>query len=137
MGVVGDDERIELDEAGWRARLSPQQFLVLREKGTDRPFSGPYTHPGATGTFRCAGCGAELFDSTTQFDSGSGWPSFTAPVEASRVELHEDRSHGMTRVEVTCARCGGHLGHLFDDGPGPTRQRWCVNSTSLELGEDD
>ncbi len=133
--MADDRERLELDEGQWRARLSPTQFLVLREKGTDPPFTGEFTHPGAAGTFRCAGCGAPLFESSTQFDSGSGWPSFTAPLDAARVELHEDRSHGMVRTEVTCARCGGHLGHVFDDGPGPAGQRWCVNSTSLELDE--
>ena len=119
----------------WRERLSPEQYAVLREKGTDAPFAGRFVHPGPDGVYRCAACGAELFDSTVQFDSGSGWPSFTEPTNLRHVELHEDRSHGMVRTEVTCRRCGGHLGHLFDDGPGPTGQRWCINSTSLALAD--
>ena len=129
------EERVELSDVQWRARLSPEQYHVLREKGTDPPFAGVFTHPGPDGIYRCAACGAELFDSTVQFDSGSGWPSFSEPLVAERVELHEDTSHGMVRTEVTCRRCGGHLGHVFDDGPGPTGARWCINSTSLDLGE--
>ncbi|MHB8247151.1 MAG: peptide-methionine (R)-S-oxide reductase MsrB [Acidimicrobiales bacterium] len=121
----------------WRAKLTPEQYRVLREKGTDPAFSGTFTHPGADGLYRCAGCGAVLFDSETQFDSGSGWPSFTEPADLENVELHEDRSLGMTRTEVTCKACGGHLGHLFDDGPGLKGQRWCINSTSLELDPRD
>ena len=120
-------------EAEWRSRLSPDAYRVLRERATDAPFSGRYTHPGAAGRFRCAGCGAELFDDETQYDSGSGWPSFTEPVDPEQVELREDRDHHMVRVEVACARCGGHLGHVFPDGPGPAGERWCINSTSLEL----
>ncbi|MGA2873507.1 MAG: peptide-methionine (R)-S-oxide reductase MsrB [Candidatus Dormibacteria bacterium] len=120
-------------EDQWRSRLSPQEYRVLREKGTDPPFRGPFTHPGQQGVFRCAGCGAELFSSDTQFDSGSGWPSFTAPVDPERVALDQDRSLGSVRTEVMCSRCGGHLGHVFDDGPDPTGQRWCINSTSLKL----
>lgn len=120
-------------EAEWRSRLSPAAYRVLRERATDAPFSGRYTHPGAPGRYRCAGCGAELFDAARQYDSGSGWPSFTEPVDPDRVALREDTSHRMVRVEVACARCGGHLGHLFPDGPGPAGERWCINSTSLEL----
>jgi peptide-methionine (R)-S-oxide reductase len=126
-------ERLELSEEEWRRRLTPAQFHVLRERGTDPPFTGEYTHPGRPGTYRCAGCGAALFDAASQYDSGSGWPSFTRPIDASLVELREDRSHGMVRTEVACARCGGHLGHVFDDGPAPEGRRWCINSTSLEL----
>lgn len=117
----------------WRQSLTPKQYHVLREKGTDPAFSGEYTHPGHQGMFRCAGCGAELFSSETQFDSGSGWPSFTAPVDPANVELDEDRSLGTRRTEVLCSRCGGHLGHVFEDGPKPTGQRWCINSTSIDL----
>ncbi|MGH7610413.1 MAG: peptide-methionine (R)-S-oxide reductase MsrB [Candidatus Dormibacteria bacterium] len=122
-------------EAEWRQRLSPDEYHVLREKGTDRAFTGEFTHPGRRGMFRCAGCGMELFSSETQFDSGSGWPSFTSPLESGRVDLAEDRSLGRQRTEVLCSSCGGHLGHLFDDGPGPTGQRWCINSTSLTLDQ--
>ncbi len=128
---ASEADRLELSEEAWRARLTPEQYHILRDRGTDRPFAGAYTHPAARGRYRCAGCGAELFDAGTQFDSGSGWPSFTEPVSPDRVELREDRSHGMTRIEVSCRRCGGHLGHLFDDGPAPRNERWCINSTSL------
>ena len=123
----------DVSEPYWRQRLTPQQFRVLRQKGTDRPFEGEFTHPVYSGLFRCAGCNAALFSSETQFDSGSGWPSFSAPIDPDRVELHEDLSHNMVRTEVTCRSCGGHLGHLFDDGPHPTGQRWCINSSSLDL----
>lgn len=126
---------LSLSEQEWRERLTPMQYHVLREKGTERAYTGEYEHPEFDGTFRCAGCGAELFSSDDQFDSGSGWPSFVQPVDSSAVDLHEDRSFGMRRVEVTCRRCGGHLGHLFPDGPNPTGQRWCINSASLALDE--
>lgn len=124
---------LELDEQEWRRRLTPEQYRVLREQATDPAFTGRFVHPGPEGTYRCAGCGAELFASATQFDSGSGWPSFTAPVEDEAVGVREDLSHGMRRIEAVCRRCGGHLGHVFDDGPGPTGRRWCINSTSLEM----
>ncbi len=130
---MGTDESLELTDNEWRERLTPEQYRVLRQKGTDVAFTGPYVHPGADGVYRCAGCGAELFGADVQFDSGSGWPSFTEPMNRENVELHTDRSHGMARTEVTCKRCGGHLGHVFEDGPGPTGERWCINSTSLEL----
>jgi peptide-methionine (R)-S-oxide reductase len=122
-----------VSEDEWRQRLTPQQYHVLREKGTDRPFEGEFTHPVFEGVFRCAACGTTLFSTETQFDSGCGWPSFTAPVDGDNVALNQDLSHNMVRIEVTCRNCGGHLGHVFDDGPNPTGQRWCINSSSLDL----
>ncbi len=129
-------EPFELADDEWRERLTPDQYRVLRQKGTDPAFTGRFTHPGPDGQYRCAACGTVLFDSATQFDSGSGWPSFTEPANLANVELHTDTSLGMVRTEVTCKHCGGHLGHLFDDGPSPAGQRWCINSSSLELDPD-
>jgi len=117
----------------WREELTPEQYEVLRRKGTERPFSGKYAHSKDDGMYHGAGCGAALFSSDAKFDSGTGWPSFTEPAIAEAVELREDRTHGMRRTEVTCRACGGHLGHVFPDGPGPNGLRYCINSVSLDL----
>src|SRR6266571_8452044 len=119
---------VQLSDQEWRERLTPEQYEILRRHGTERPFTGAYVHAKEDGTYRCAGCGAELFSSDTKFDSGTGWPSFTEPADRANVELEDDYSHGMHRIEVTCAACGGHLGHVFPDGPGRTRERYCINS---------
>ena len=124
-------EKVTKTDDEWRAELSPDQFRVLRQKGTERAFTGAYWNAHDEAMYVCAGCGAKLFASNTKYDSGSGWPSFTAPASGDAVATEMDHSHGMTRVEVTCARCGGHLGHVFDDGPGPTGKRFCINPASL------
>jgi peptide-methionine (R)-S-oxide reductase len=130
-------EKVEKSEAQWRDELSPDQFEVLRNKGTERAFTGALLNNKETGMYTCAGCGTPLFASDTKFDSGSGWPSFWEPAGDDRVALHEDLSHGMRRVEVTCAACGGHLGHVFPDGPQPTGDRYCINSLSLGFQADE
>ena len=129
--------KVEKSEQEWREQLTPEQYEVLRRAGTEPPFSGAYNYAKESGMYLCAACGAELFPSDTKFDSGTGWPSFTEPATAEAVELHTDRSLGMTRTEVTCRRCGSHLGHVFDDGPNPTGQRYCINSLSLDLDPAD
>ena len=115
----------------WKRKLAPAQYQVLREKGTERPFTGQFVHNKENGIYTCAGCGAELFSSDAKFDSGTGWPSFDKPENNKNVELREDTTHGMVRTEVICKKCGGHLGHVFNDGPTATGQRYCINSCSL------
>jgi peptide-methionine (R)-S-oxide reductase len=129
------NDKIEKSDDEWKRTLTPEQFRVLREKGTEAAFTGKYWDVDADGMFRCAGCGAALFSSDAKFDSGTGWPSFTSPAAKDAVELRVDESHGMRRTEVVCAKCGGHLGHVFDDGPGPEGKRFCINSCSLALDE--
>ena len=126
-------DKIRKSDEEWRRSLTPEQYRILREKGTERPFTGQYAETKTPGVYLCAACGLELFASDTKFDSGSGWPSFYDPLDKEHVEEHEDRSHGMVRTEVTCSRCGGHLGHVFPDGPNPTGLRYCINSASLRL----
>ena len=126
-------EKIQKTDAEWRAELTPEQYRVLREKGTERPGTGPLNHTKDRGVYRCAGCGTELFLSDTKYDSGSGWPSFFRPASEEAVDTEEDGSFFMRRTEVTCSTCGGHLGHVFDDGPNPTGLRYCINSAALEF----
>jgi peptide-methionine (R)-S-oxide reductase len=126
-------DRVEKTDAEWRSELTPEQYDVLRRKGTERPFAGTYVDTKEPGVYRCAGCGAELFRSEAKFDSGTGWPSFVEPASLDSVETEVDTRHGMVRTEVTCARCGGHLGHVFPDGPAPTGLRYCINSCALDL----
>lgn len=126
-------DQLNLSESEWRKRLTPEQFIVLREAGTERAFAGRYTNNKADGVYQCAGCGLELFDSADKYDSGSGWPSFTRPISPENITEHSDESYGMRRVETRCARCDGHQGHVFPDGPPPTGLRYCINSISLDF----
>jgi peptide-methionine (R)-S-oxide reductase len=130
------DDKVTKTEDEWRENLTPEQYQVLRKAGTEPAFTGKFWDCHDDGMYKCAGCGAPLFSSKTKFESGTGWPSFTEPAVADAVELREDSSHGMVRTEVVCRRCGGHLGHVFPDGPGPTGQRYCINSCSLDLDPD-
>ena len=130
------DDTARKTERDWKKELSPEQYHVLREKGTERAFTGAYVNTKDAGKYLCAACGTELFSSETKYDSGSGWPSFWAPISERNVATEEDRSFGMRRVEVHCANCGGHLGHIFEDGPDPTGLRYCINSASLKLEKE-
>ena len=129
--------KIEHTDAEWREKLSPEQYRILRQAGTEAPFTGELLSAKGPGEFRCAGCGAPLFDSSTKYESGSGWPSFTAPIASDAVDEHNDVSHGMMRTEVRCAKCEGHLGHVFPDGPGPEGLRYCINSAALDFDQQD
>jgi peptide-methionine (R)-S-oxide reductase len=135
--MTDSPEKLERTDAEWRELLTPEQYNVLREKGTERAFTGPLTYNHETGSYHCAGCGTLLFMSGAKFDSGCGWPSFVIPADSKAINEHEDLSYGMRRVEVTCARCGGHLGHVFPDGPGPTGLRYCINSASLNFVKEE
>lgn len=135
---MAETDKVQKSDQEWRDLLSPNQYVVLRQQGTERPFTGEYVNTKTPGVYRCAGCGNALFSSDTKFESGSGWPSFYDVIEEGNVELREDLSHGMRRVEVVCANCEGHLGHVFEDGPhDKTGLRYCINSLSLDLDADE
>jgi peptide-methionine (R)-S-oxide reductase len=137
MNDVDRDAGLPAGDAEWREKLGEERYRILRQAGTEAPWSGALLANKAPGEYVCAGCGAALFDSDSKYESGSGWPSFTAPLDEEAVANVEDRSHGMTRVEVRCARCQGHLGHVFPDGPGPQGLRYCINSASLDFKPED
>ena len=131
--ATNEKEKLRKSEDEWRRELTPEQYHILRERGTERAFTGEYAHSQEKGVYRCAACNEELFSSDTKYESGSGWPSFYEPAAPERVDNHDDNAFGMRRVEVTCSRCGSHLGHVFPDGPRPTGLRYCINSASLKL----
>ena len=137
MSDTKTDGKVRKSEAEWRKELTPMQYAVLREKATERPFTGEYEHDPRKGTYVCAGCGQTLFESDQKFDSGCGWPSFSKPAIESHVDEERDVSHGMIRTEVLCSKCDGHLGHVFNDGPGPTGLRYCINSVCIDLRPRD
>ena len=131
------DYDVSMSEEEWRKKLTPEEYYILRQKGTERAFTGEFYKHKGEGTYTCAGCGNELFSSDTKYESGSGWPSFYQPIGEGKVEEKRDSSHGMIRTEVMCNACGGHLGHVFNDGPAPTRLRYCINSVSLDFENED
>ncbi len=137
MSDMKDMKDTPKTEAEWRDKLTPEQYQVLRKSGTERAFTGEYWDSKTAGTYRCAGCGEELFSSDTKYESRSGWPSFYAPLNPEIIDEESDRAFGMVRIEVKCANCGGHLGHLFDDGPNPTGLRYCINSAALDLDANE
>ena len=129
--------KVSKSEEEWREELTPEQYRILREKGTERPYTGEFNVHNEDGIYKCAGCGEPLFTSDTKYDSGCGWPAFFAPIDKSKIEYKLDKSHGMLRTEIMCSNCGGHLGHVFNDGPNPTGERYCVNSVSLGFEKKD